>query len=137
MPGAADTLSTLEARGIATGVVSNAQFYSPLAIQALMGRPLPEPAVWSFGLGEAKPSPRLFRIALDDLAGRGIRPGEVLCIGNDMAKDILPAAALGCRTALFAGDQRSYRPGTWQAPVVPPDAVLTDLRQITTDLLTE
>ena len=131
MPGAAETLAALERRGIATGVVSNAQFYTPLLFRALLGRPPPEPAVWSFEYGIAKPSQSLFLIALDELERRrGIPPDAVLYIGNDMAKDIRPAAALGCRTVLFAGDRRSYRPHDWQPPAVPPDAVVTELVQL-------
>ena len=129
MPGAAETLAALEARGLATGIVSNAQFYTPLVFRALLGRPPPEPAAWSFEHGEAKPSAKLFRVALDALTARGIRPCDVLYIGNDAVKDIAPAAALGCHTALFAGDRRSYRPGPQQ-----PDLVVTHLSQLATIL---
>jgi len=129
MPGAVETLAALEQRGLAIGLVSNAQFYTPLVFRALLGRPPPEPAVWSFEHGEAKPSTRLIRIALDALAARGIRPSDILYIGNDSVKDIAPAAGLGCRTALFAGDRRSYRPGP-----PPPDVVITHLSQLITIL---
>lgn len=48
-----------------------------------------------------------------------------------MLNDVVPAAKLGFRTALFAGDQRSLRwvncPG-WSA--VAPDLVLTGLDQL-------
>ncbi|MFH0908347.1 MAG: HAD family hydrolase [bacterium] len=136
MPGAAETLSALEKRGFVTGIVSNAQFYSPLIFRTHLGRPPPEPAVWSFEQREAKPSGRLFRLALDALAGsHGIRPGEVLYVGNDMTKDMTPSALLGFRTALFAGDRRSYRPAAWKPPAIPPDVVITDLSQLVTDLL--
>jgi FMN phosphatase YigB (HAD superfamily) len=47
----------------------------------------------------------------DRLAGRGISPEETLFIGNDPLQDILPAAALGFKTALFTGHPDSFRPG--------------------------
>jgi putative hydrolase of the HAD superfamily len=106
-----------------------------LIFRALIGRPPPGLSAWSYQHGEAKPCPQLFRVVLDKLARQGIEPPHVLYIGNEMAKDIVPAAKLGCRTALHAGDLRSYRPDTWTPPAVPPDAVITDLRQVTTDLL--
>ena len=116
MPGMEETLDRLRAAGIRLGIVSNAQFYTPLLFDALLGRSLAqlgfEPAltVWSYQALEAKPSPRLFA-ALTGEAGRrlGLRPPEMLFVGNDMLKDVFPARAAGLRTALFAGDERSLR----------------------------
>ena len=39
MPGAAETLAALQQRGLLLGIVSNAQFYTPLMIEALLGKP--------------------------------------------------------------------------------------------------
>ena len=65
------------------------------------------------------------------LATMHVRPTETLCIGNDMANDIAPAARLGFRTALFAGDQRSLRWGPGgECDDVGPDIVITDLAQL-------
>ena len=117
MPGLRRTLVSLQRVGMVLGIVSNAQFYTPHMLESF-----PETGwsarwfdtdacVWSYRLREAKPSPRLFAKALKQLQARhGIRPGEVLCVGNDMLNDILPAVRAGCRTALFAGDPHSYRP---------------------------
>ena len=44
------------------------------------------------------------------LQEKGIRPDQVLYVGNDMRNDVLPAQACGFLTALFAGDRRSFRP---------------------------
>ena len=139
MPGAADTLSRLRERGIRLGIVSNAQFFTPLIFPALMGGPAasmgfdPAFCAWSFEVLEAKPSVRLFARALDALGRRyGIRPDEVTYVGNDMRNDIWPASECGCRTALFAGDRRSLRlrSGDEHGADVPPDLVLTELRQL-------
>jgi putative hydrolase of the HAD superfamily len=117
MPGLRRTLRSLRRAGIVLGIVSNAQFYTPLILDSFpetgwAARWFDKKAcVWSYRLREAKPSPRLLAAALNHLRlQHGIKPGEILCVGNDMLNDILPAAKTGCRTALFAGDRRSYRP---------------------------
>jgi putative hydrolase of the HAD superfamily len=71
----------------------------------------PELTILSYQHGLAKPSPELFQILSDRLAGRGITPAETLFIGNDPLQDIIPAAAAGFRTALFTGHSESLRPG--------------------------
>lgn len=116
MPGMAGALASLRAAGMSLGIVSNAQFYSPLLFDALVGQSPAElgfePALtlWSYLEREAKPSARLFA-KLTGAAERrlGLKPDEMLFVGNDMLNDILPAQAAGLRTALFAGDRRSLR----------------------------
>jgi putative hydrolase of the HAD superfamily len=61
---------------------------------------------------------------------RNIAPAEALYLGNDARKDIHPAASLGFRTALFAGDARSLRLRESEPGLLPPDAILTELSQI-------
>ena len=86
--------------------------------------------MWSWEQGVAKPSPVLFRAAAERLRlNHGVEPGAVLFVGNDAANDIAPAAAAGFRTALFAGDARSYRPGSGR-----PDLLLAALPQLPTCL---
>ena len=97
------------------GLVSNAQFFTPLLFDAFFGKPLRELGfdrelcVFSFLFREAKPSVRLFLRAGEVLAGRGIRTDETVFVGNDMLNDLYPARAAGFRTCLFAGDLRSLR----------------------------
>lgn len=138
MPGAAETLDGLRRRGLQLGIVSNSQFLTPWLFASLLGAPLTalgfrEPlCAWSYRCGCAKPSPALFRSPLRALARRGIPPASVLMVGNDHLSDVLPASRLGCRTALFAGDSRSYRPAPGDAPGdrPPPDLLLTRLPQL-------
>jgi len=138
MPGLARTLRHLKERGVSLGIVSNAQFFTPLLFPALLNRSLellgfdPGLCVWSYRLLEAKPSPRLFRSALEVLNRRGIKPEHVLYVGNDRLNDIWPAVQAGMKTALFAGDDRSFRPrdGDPRIRDVGEDVLLTDLRQL-------
>lgn len=116
MPAARSTLLELAARGYRLGLVSNAQFFTPLLFPALMAAELgelgidPQLCAFSFREGHAKPSPMIFRGPLSGLRERdGIVPREVLYVGNDMRNDIAAAAVAGCRTCLFAGDARSLR----------------------------
>lgn len=138
MPGFPSVVSRLRPR-VRLGIVSNAQFYTPLVVESLAGCSLAgfgvEDALcaWSYREGRAKPSPGLWAPILDGLRTGGVRPDQVLMVGNDQRKDVGPAARLGLRTALFAGDQRSYRPDR-TADAIAPDAVLTDLGQLV-DLL--
>jgi putative hydrolase of the HAD superfamily len=115
MPGSLEALRMLQSRGLVLGILSNAQFFSPLLFDAFFDASPeelgfdPELLIYSYLEGEAKPSPRLFTKARDILARRGIAANETLFIGNDMRNDIVPAADVGFKTALFAGDRRSLR----------------------------
>jgi putative hydrolase of the HAD superfamily len=115
MPFARELTESLRARGVTLGLVSNAQFYTPLLFEAFWGlsdarlgfaRGL---RLYSYRLGRAKPSQVLFDLARKRLARRGIPAGRTLFVGNDVLNDILPASRAGFRTCLFAGDRRSLR----------------------------
>jgi putative hydrolase of the HAD superfamily len=139
MPGLEQILSRLYEKRLVLGLVSNAQFYTPLLFEAFLDA---TPQVlgfdalccaFSYQILEAKPSTRLFRKALEGLELKyGITAQEVLYVGNDRLKDIWPAQRLGCRTALFAGDMRSLRlrEDDERCNTVNPDVVIKDLRQL-------
>jgi putative hydrolase of the HAD superfamily len=144
MPGLAGVVGALAARGLVLGVVSNAQFYTSLMLEAFLGRPLaalgfdPRCCAWSYRQGVAKPGTDVYGPALAGLREHhGITPGEVLYIGNDLRNDVHPAQVLGCRTVLFAGDARSLRLRQDEPALhgVAPDRVITALGQLTADLL--
>lgn len=138
MPGAAECLTELANRGIHLGLISNAQWFTPLVFPVLLGGELdalgigPEMQFWSWRAGRAKPSEYLFRLAADVLRNRGIEPERVLFVGNDMLNDIVPATATGFRTALFAGDRRSLRrrDGDPRVASAQPDIVILHLRDL-------
>ncbi len=106
----------LKQQGQVLGIVSNAQFYTPLLFQAFFKKTLIELGVdedlcaWSYQHSISKPSVRLFEPVLETLEKRyGIRPDEAVYVGNDMLNDMYTASKMGLRTLLFAGDRRSLR----------------------------
>jgi putative hydrolase of the HAD superfamily len=136
MPGARLLLDRLARSGVRLGLVSNAQFYTPLLLEALFGT-APEAlgfeealTSYSFTLGIAKPDSRPFESAIRILAEAGIARGEILFVGNSSANDVAPARKLGLRTALFAGDARSFRPSEPGTPGSFPDLVLAGLHEL-------
>jgi putative hydrolase of the HAD superfamily len=135
MPAAAETLALLRNRGLVLGLVSNAQFFTPLLFEAFFGAP-PEALgfdrgllIYSFEQGEAKPSPALFARAKKRLLALGLKPENVLYVGTDMLNDIAAASRAGFITALFAGDRRSLRlrEGDPRLAGIRPDRVLRSL----------
>ncbi len=135
MPGLRETLGALVRGGVVVGLVSNAQFFTPELFPALLGDCAealgvdPTFQYFSYRHGQAKPGVHLYEQARRDLARRGIRPGEVLHVGNDMLNDVVPASRVGFRTALFAGDARSLRLRTGDRRIesVRPDLVVPGL----------
>jgi putative hydrolase of the HAD superfamily len=138
MPGLGETLAGLRQAGLPMGIVSNAQFYTPLLFSALMGGSIDELGfdpglqVWSYLEREGKPSTALYRKLKYKLESASISAEQCLYVGNDIRNDIWPAGELGFRTALFAGDARSLRRRAEDPDCrdVRPDLVLTDLRQL-------
>ncbi len=138
MPGLRGILADLRGRGLVLGIVSNAQFYTPLMMEAFLGAPLadlgfdPDLCVYSFAEREGKPSARLYEKLAARLQARGIAPQECLYTGNDQRNDIRPAHDTGFHTALFAGDKRSLRlrKDDPSSSTVRPDRVLTELAQL-------
>jgi putative hydrolase of the HAD superfamily len=138
VPGLKKALSTLKTSGLQLGIISNSQFYTPIAFDTFLGSTperfgfTPELLVWSFETGRKKPSKRFYQIFNQSAQKMGLKPEQVLYVGNDMRKDIQPAQALGIRTALYVGDERSIRhdakeleSGSFQ-----PDIVIDKLQQI-------
>ena len=136
MAGARELIAVLKKKQLSLGIVSNAQFYTPLLFPALMEATLPDLGfteslcVFSYQHGHAKPGNDLYRILTEKLAQQSISPAHVLYIGNDALKDIHPAAKAGFRTVLFAGDADSLKRHPEKTGLLPPDAVITHLQQI-------
>ena len=119
--GAWQTLLKLKKAGLIQGIVSNAQFYTPLLLEHFLrefsgGRISStsdifdkDLVVFSYKLGRSKPDPCLFAPVLNRLDSRGIKRNEIAFVGNDVLNDILPASSLGIRTVLFAADRDSLK----------------------------
>ncbi|WP_169311873.1 HAD family hydrolase [Gracilinema caldarium] len=115
MPGALNCIRTLLEKGFELGIVSNAQFYTPLLFKAFWGADPIELGfteafiAYSYIHGRAKPDPELFKIVLDEVRSKGYQVDECLYVGNDMLNDVFGAKNVGMRAALFAGDKKSLR----------------------------
>ena len=143
MPGMARVLETMQNKGLAVGIVSNAQFYTPIIMNYFLDRKNgvdnidgidPALQIYSYKERIAKPETKLYQRVLQPLQEQyNIEPNECLFVGNDMYKDVWPAQQLGIKTALFAGDQRSLRLRREKPELknVKPDFTITELSQLT------
>ncbi len=139
MPGCLELIKWLFTRDFYLGIISNAQFYTPIILATLFSlRNLkdlhikPNLCFWSYRYGYSKPQPQLFQHACKALAKHNLEPSEVLYIGNDMRNDVWAAAQAGFQTALFAGDQRSLRLrlDIQEVADTQPNLIVTELRQL-------
>lgn len=145
MPGMKDVLHQLQQKNIPVGVVSNAQFYTPVIMNYFLNDKISmkdrikgidrELTVFSYKFGKGKPDASLFEELIPTLNRKyGLTPQEVLFVGNDMLKDVYAASKAGFKTALFAGDKRSLRMREDDRRVngLKPDFVITTLNQVLT-----
>ncbi len=120
MPGMKKIIQEFYKRKLPLGIVSNAQFYSPMLMNYFLIDELveganihyfdPDISVYSYKEGRSKPDTFLYEKLAASLDEKyQLKPAEVLYIGNDMLKDIYPAKQIGFKTVLFAGDKRSLR----------------------------
>ncbi|MEC8337054.1 MAG: HAD family hydrolase [Planctomycetota bacterium] len=138
MPNANDCIDQLGSAKLTLGIISNAQFYTPLLFPALLDKQLEDLEIasemqyYSYRCGRAKPDPWMYQRASEALAQIGIIPSQTLYVGNDMRNDILPASQIGFRTALVATDRRSLRlrEGDPGIAHVTPDLVVTNLSDL-------
>lgn len=135
-----ETLDGLKARDFQLGIISNSQFYTPIAFEALTNRSLKDLGFnenllhWSFDESRKKPG-LLFYEHFNEKAGNALpelKPENFLYVGNDMLKDVYPSAEMGMKTALFAGDSRSlkWRKEDSRTKNLKPDLIITELRQV-------
>ncbi len=118
-PGVVPSLRKLRNENIRLGLLSNAQFYTPLDLTLFVRDQSGgqcedyldlfdiDLSVFSFEAGSAKPSQTLFERLFDALREYHILPSQTVLVGNDLSIDIKPAQEAGMATALFTGDHRS------------------------------
>lgn len=115
VPSLAEFLQSLLREDLSLGIISNSQYYTPIAFEAFLdSRPdefgfNPNLLIWSYKSGRKKPSIHFYEEFVDAAEKEDIEPREVLYVGNDIRKDIEPAKELGMKTALYVGDSRSIR----------------------------
>ena len=118
-PGVVQSIEKLRKNNMSLGIVSNAQFYSPidltLFIRDQSGGRIddinelfdPDLCFYSYEYSTAKPDSLLFQKLYDTLYEYQILPSQTVYVGNDLLIDIEPARKAGMKTALFAGDSQS------------------------------
>ena len=141
-PGAVEALRLVAESGRIQGVLADGQCFTPAQLVKAFREQDPTfdfnlsfPAdlrILSAAYRAKKPSPTLFAAAIEALAARGIEPQEVLHVGSNIPRDIVPAKKAGMRTALFAGDKNSLlaTPEQLKSPESRPDLLFTELPQI-------
>jgi FMN phosphatase YigB (HAD superfamily) len=140
--GAARALRHVKQAGLPQGLVADAQCFTLVQLQRGLSRQDatakldelvdPDLRACSWEVRARKPSERLFRHLLINLAEREIRPSQVLHMGSRVTLDIAPARRLGMKTGLFAGDKASLQATREQMKesATRPDVLLTELSQI-------
>lgn len=137
-PGLLDTIKVLAAKNIPMGVISNSQFYTPIAVNYFLDCEitfssyvipyfLKELTFYSFQHGYMKPDDYFFLETKEQLNDKGIAPNETLYVGNDYRNDVDSANRNGFRSVLYAGDQTTCRVNH---PTAVPDFIVKDLRHI-------
>ena len=143
-PGIADCLTKLSEMHLVQGIISNAQFYTPIQLRRLLREELHRDSVeledffdaslvfFSYELGYSKPNPGAFQKANRILVQQGIKPEQIVYIGNDMLNDVWSAAQAGWRTILLAADQTqtTMRDDEPICTQLQPDAVVTKAESI-------
>lgn len=119
-PGVVEALQKLKASNIMVGILSNAQFYTPIDLTLMIRDQSNEKiedylelfdidlTFYSYEYGFSKPNQLLFRRLFDALYEYNILPEQTVMLGNDLLVDIAPAKAAGMKTALFTGDEFSF-----------------------------
>lgn len=143
-PGICSTLQQLNNTGIIQGIISNAQFYTPLHLRRLIRTALnqnhwqldqffsPPLLLFSYQLGCSKPNPLAFNLARDYAATLDIHPDQILYIGNDLLNDTWAADQAKFKTMLFAADntQLTLRDDDNRCQNFQPNALVTHANQI-------
>ncbi|MBD3314956.1 MAG: HAD hydrolase-like protein [Chitinivibrionales bacterium] len=130
-PGVVDALTALREKNIKLGIVSNAQFYTPIDLTLFLRDQSNnrlddylelfdvDLVLMSYQVGRAKPGKMLFEKLYDALYELHILPEQTVFVGNDLISDIAPARQAGMRTAFFSGDRASSFTHGREGSVVP------------------
>ncbi len=108
MPGAADFLLKCQKLGVGVALCSNGQSCTEQELlEAMLEARLdvdelfPAFRFWSYQHGFAKPSPKVFAWLETQFEPHGVKPAEMLMIGDNPQKDVIPASLRGWQTHLL------------------------------------
>jgi len=134
-PRAYEVLIALHDRRMRQGIISNAQFYTPIELSTMLRHESdgavctyesvfdPRFVFFSFEVGVAKPDDAAFRPAIESLTRENIMPDECVFIGDSLVDDIAPAQHMGFKTVLYA-------PAGTPESSIQPDLVIHNLSQL-------
>ena len=94
-------LQTLKDQGVPMVLVSNFYGNMPVVLHEFGFDGLFVKVVESAVVGIRKPDPRIFLLGVDAL---GLKPEEVMVVGDSLDKDIIPAHEAGCQTVWLRGE---------------------------------
>jgi putative hydrolase of the HAD superfamily len=122
--GALETLRELGARGLARGLITVCSEEVALLWDESPFRGLFEATVFSCQVGLAKPDPRIYRLACEQL---GVEPAEALFVGDGANDELAGAERVGMRAVLI------HRPGKapyWPGALDWPGARVTSIPEV-------
>ncbi len=106
-------LQTLKDQGVPMVLVSNFYGNMPVVLHEFGFDGLFVKVVESAVVGIRKPDPRIFLLGVDAL---GLKPEEVMVVGDSLDKDIIPAHEAGCQTVWLRGEGWTPAPHNGDCP---------------------
>lgn len=140
--GAAAALSDVAGHGLLQGLLADGQPFTLIQLlrEVAAEGPLPpiheifRPStfVLSTSHGVRKPSRSLYIRAVEQLRSEGIQPDQILHVSCRLVTDLVPAKAVGMKTALLVAERSGLELSmdVLKAPETRPDRLLTSLSQI-------
>jgi len=140
--GAVQVMSELARAEVIQGLLSDGQSFTLVqTVRALAMQdelpPLyelfkPQTLILSCDTGVRKPSKALFSEAVEKLQSIGVEASETLHISCRLSTDLIPARAVGMKTALLVAEKSGLEVSaeTMKDPATRPDRLLTDLSQL-------
>jgi putative hydrolase of the HAD superfamily len=127
------TLAALQRGGYRIGLISNTgrtwgRFLRPIQDDLGVGKFFDD-RVFSDEVGVRKPEPAIFELALSHL---GLRPDEVVHVGDDLVADVTGSKGIGMRAVWFdVGHESEHAVHDPSAPeVASPDAAIHEHREL-------
>jgi len=119
-PAAVTTLKWLRQQGALLGIASNSQAYTLRELEEALSEHgldlnlfASDVCFWSFDHGFSKPDPYVFQYLTQRLEARGIKPQEVLMVGDRWDNDIDPARSFDWQTWHFTAGSGTSSSGSW------------------------